>query len=299
MTSLEQSTSEYGKGLSEKIKTFSRNLDNLRDFVEVVGSVLDEKEKTDFEKDPESLLVHLLAFHELDAGVLPLSEKQIAKMRAICDGKYEITIEGEAPDGPRVKIKPVEGGIERLHIAAEVLVKSARRRVSLHNSALISLVSEGEWFCAQMIHYYFAKHPNAVGLKERNFSFDELIKFSTIEEARKYLIDNKVEDILRGNFNDWIDFFKEKIKIQIGFFDSHLPYAFEACLRRNLLVHNGGIVNKLYLNKLPEEITDRPEIDSQIAVDSNYFGDRIARFEVIFLILALELWGKLSRDDAA
>lgn len=292
----EKEAADHGKVLAQKIIAFAKNLDNLRDFVSVVGAVLEKSRVEDFEKNPDSLSAHILAVYELNPDAEPLPEEVLQKMRAQCDGKYEIEVT-EVDGQRRAKVTGKGDNAERLRAASEVLMKAIKRRASLYNTSLMALVSEGEWFCAQLLHYYFAKHPAAAGLKEKNFSYEELVKFSSIEDAKKFLIDNRVEDILRGSFSDWIEFFKERIKISIAAFAIDLPYAHEASLRRNLLVHNGGVVNQLYLNKLPAEIPDRPKLDSQVDVSDEYFSDRTDRFEIIFLILALEVWGKLAKDD--
>lgn len=288
---------DHGKILTQKIMNFSKSIDNLRDFVEVVGSVLDKKRDEDFMRDPHAIAAHLLAVQE----AYPDSQwptDQIDKMRKACDGKYEIEV-SDAPDGDdkRIVIRAVGASGDALHSAAESIRREIKRRASLYNTSLISLLSEAEWFCAQLLHYYFQKHPDAAGLREKNFSYEELLKFSSIEEAKKYLVDNKVEDILRGSFSDWIDFFKEKIKISIHSFSDDLPFAQEASLRRNLLVHNGGIVNQTYLNRFPMEIDPRPVLGAQIQITREYLTDRTDRLEIVFSILALEIWGKIAKGD--
>lgn len=292
-----QLTLTPGQGLHTQILSFLRNLEDLRDFIDIVSGHLDDIRKEEFDKDPDALVSHLLLWNEQypEGNFLTKEQEELVKSRVGDQVEIVETIGDNGEKKYELRAKGEFG--KRVHDASKRIHASLRRSMNLNNSALISLTSACELFAGQLLHYYFIKFPQAASLKEKNFSYEELLSFSTIEDARKYLVDNKVEEILRANFMDWMSFFSEKIKISTDLIKDNFPYCQEACLRRNLLVHNGGVVNSVHMKKLPVELVDRPRIGQRLAVKEEYFSDRLDRFEVVFLVLALEVWKKFSKED--
>jgi hypothetical protein len=63
------------------------------------------------------------------------------------------------------------------------------------------------------LHHYFGLHPEAIGTKEKLFSFEDLNKFGSVDEAREYYVSSKIEDLLRGSLADWFNFARSTIKL--------------------------------------------------------------------------------------
>src|SRR5690606_32768666 len=117
-------------------------------------------------------------------------------------------------------------------------------------NCLISLVSTVEWFFSQILHYYYDKFPDSSGIKNKTLTLDDLKNFGSINDAEKFLIENKIEEILRGSIKDWFKILKDDLKLGLGYKDQYEDELVEIYQRRNLLVHNGGVVNAIYLSKV-------------------------------------------------
>jgi len=74
----------------------------------------------------------------------------------------------------------------------------------------MSLISFSEWFLSQILHDYFEKFPEVADISEKTLTFQDLRDIGSIEDARRYLIESKIESILWGNFEDWLRLFKDK-----------------------------------------------------------------------------------------
>ncbi len=291
--------SDAAKILVRKIYGFSRNLEDLRDFVEVTSELFAKKYHEDVTKNPEAFIQHLInSSKEIPGAFDPVFEPDMEqKILDKFPEKFEF-VEVEKAGGTKVRqLQSKPGQTIDVSVAAQLIEKSIKRKHSLRRNALISLISASEWFAAQVLHFFFDKYPSAAGLDDRTLTYEALLKFGSIEDARNWLVGNKIEDILRGSFTDWVAFFKERLHIDKELFDDHIPYCQEACLRRNLLVHNGGVVNSVYLKKLPAEIKDIPEEGSHVAVEDDYYEDRLNRFEVFFIVFALEIWKKIEKRE--
>lgn len=74
---------------------------------------------------------------------------------------------------------------------------------------------------------------------------DEIINCDTVEEFQELLVDKKVNQLAWGSYEDKIKFLKERgVKIDekyISLFDEKILFL---SLKRNVLVHNGGVWNK-------------------------------------------------------
>lgn len=181
--------------------------------------------------------------------------------------------------------------------AATSLKKSVKRDEFLYQNSLLNLIGIGEWFLSQILRLYFSKFPDAVGVDEKFFSLKNLQEIGSIEDARKCLIDSKIENIMRGNFEDWMKFFKEHMKLSMGYLKDEEKKLKEVFQRRNLLVHNGGAVNAIYFAKVPLELREGLVIGEKIRVDKTYLSNAIDAFEKNFILIGSELWKKLEPEN--
>lgn len=281
-----------------RIHEFRKNLGDLRDFIDVTSELFRQKQRDDVANSPDEYAHWILGAEKEDPSLNLPDELKRALAQTAPDSVTLVEVDNT--DGTKSVLLEAKPGrpIDIGKVALEV-EKTIKRHVSLRNSALISLVSCCEWFVAQLLHYFLDKHPAAAGLGERKLTYDELLSFDSLEDARQWIVAEQVEDLLRGNFIDWMKFFTEKLKVDKASISEHSMHCYEACLRRNLLVHNGGVVNKVYLKKVPVDL----EIDSKegdlVRVDEPYLQNCLDRFEVVFLILALELWRKIDKGDSS
>lgn len=289
--------SETRAMFSRHIYGFTKNLADFRDFIDVTSNLLRKKDQEDVAKSPEAYVHFILAGLERFPKDVKLEDELKRAVAEKFSESFEIAEVERAGGEKDIELRSKPGQSFDVSKVAENIDRAIKRQISLRRSALISLISACEWFAAQMLHYFLTKYQNAAGLGDKSLSFDELKSFDTVDDARTWLVANKIEDILRGSFEDWASFFFDKLKIDRRGIEQHIPYCQEACLRRNVLVHNGGVINKLYLKRLPVQIVDRPQEGDQARVDEKYFDDRLDGFEIVFVLMALEVWRKLDKRD--
>ncbi len=114
------------------------------------------------------------------------------------------------------------------------LERKSLQRTHVYNSTLVSLISTIEHFTLTLLHHYYDKYPDSIlGSEKSQLSFRELKDFDSIQDAAKYLIERHVENLLRGNFSDWITYFRKEIKLPIERIDCHLKHLEEIYQTRN------------------------------------------------------------------
>lgn len=203
-------------------------------------------------------------------------------------------------DGQGKKVLKAAGdrdAIKAFNKSISTILRTTNSVQHLHRSSLISLVSVVESFLSQLLHLFFSKHPSAINAKEKQFTFEELSAFASLDDARAYLVSWKIENLLRGSYEDWIDYFRGQLKLELTGISKHHDHLIENFQRRNLFVHNDGVVNKIYLSKLGKASTKQPALNKRLGVSKDYLFAAIDRFESSFLQLAYELWAKCDKKS--
>lgn len=282
----------------KEIVEFSENLESLRDFVELVDAHLEERNKNELKEDPSAFAPLMLIANRERPEETGFDDDIIDKIKESFGSEIEFT-EEETENGKKFEIKLDEEGQKKFSSAMEKLSKNQARKSSLHQSSLVTIISYVEWFLAQLIHKHYDAHPSSIGLKDKQLSLNDLYEIGSVEDAKKFLIDTKVESVLRGSFNDWISFLKEKMALSMSYLKEYENVLVEACQRRNLYVHNGGIVNSIYLKNCTFQDNKQPDIDDRLLCDSEYIESILTGFEKTFLLIAAELWKKNEPENEA
>jgi hypothetical protein len=175
--------------------------------------------------------------------------------------------------------------------------RSINSQALLFRNSLMALIGTVEWFLSRLIHLYYKKHPETLEGKDKVFSLKDLMAFDTVESAKEYLLESKVEDIMRGSFVDWVTFFKSTCKLSMSYVEKDLEEMVEACQRRNLIVHNGSVVNSIYLSKVAGDLTKGLKKGKVISVPIEYLQKNISVFELNCILISLELWKKWDGSE--
>ena len=112
-------------------------------------------------------------------------------------------------------------------------------------------------------------------------------------------MDHRIEDIMRGSLEDWINLLKQRAGLKMNYLEEHLDDLVEAYQRRNLIVHNGGHVNSIYLSKVAPQCRKDISTGSKINITSEYLHRAINLFEKSFILVAAEFWKQLLPEDTA
>ncbi len=83
----------------------------------------------------------------------------------------------------------------------------------------------------------------------------------------------------------------------MSYINVHFSKINEIFQRRNIVVHNGGVVNSIYMSKVAPELRENISINDRINVTQNYLDESINLFESNFILIAAELWKKLLPED--
>lgn len=285
--------------IARPIVQITKGLDALRDFVDVLDSFLQDEQMKSAKANAPVFAPLLVAMQE--AQELPPSFKMPEmsdQLRAYVKERYPIAenIKVESTGtGITITLPTPEGA--SVHAAIRETLSLGQRSQILYSSSLTTLTNAVELFFSRLLHEYFTLHPEAIGTKDKLFSFEDLSRFDSIADARAHYVLDKIENLLRGTLADWLKFARESLKLSMGYLKEDLALLEETFQRRNLIVHNGGIVNSIYLSRTPAEVRHGVAVGDDLSPSRAYLSMSIDRWETTCVLIGAELWKQLAPTD--
>ena len=209
---------------------------------------------------------------------------------------YEI-IERENRKEVLYKIKP-----EFKHNSFEMNPHKARKEFNklfqqpdiLNESTLMMLLVKYENCISGIYRFLLSYYPQAY-LSSKSITYSELIECeSDLESIKQKFIEKEVEEFMRMPLSDWYKTFEIKHKAKFDFIAEEMKGFKEIYYRRNIVVHNQGIANDIYVSNAEKKDVS---IGERLIVDKEYID---SAFEKTVKVLIGTLWGlrKLADDKA-
>lgn len=281
--------------LGNPILNLKRNVQALREFITLLQPIL-ENEIKELGKASGRDLIPLffgVSAADPDDKANQISDEEKARLRARFGAEFEVT--------------PMEDGGVRLSVPGEAsrrfdkALQEAARKLShrdlLFKNGLISLVSSAEWFLSQVLREFFEAFPDACGIKDKTLTLEDLRRLGSIEDAESYLISLRVDEIMWGRLEEWLQYLRNTVKLSMGYLTEDEAKLVEVFQRRNSMVHNNGIVHHSYLAKVKESLREGIQQGDPIGVTPEYLTSSIDIVEKCFVLIGSELWKKLDPKD--
>jgi hypothetical protein len=230
----------YAK-LNEIVKHYKSDIIFIRDFVNSTDDSLDFSKIMKKHKDA-------------------LTKEDLAAMRAVGQ------LLAEVPPKPNKGWKR-HGTVETTARANEIILAAVRRlknREFFSEMALAYILTFQESFVKDYLQEVFTSRSELLRSK-KSLSYEDVLEFRSIISLRRRLAKNETDNIGYGSIDDLDIYSRNKFNISI---DKELfwPQLKEASYRRNLIIHNRGIVNDVYRRKIGLHQAE----SSKLQTDSQY-----------------------------
>lgn len=285
--------------LKTAIEQFSDNLDQIREFIDVLEPLLATKKNEQIKKDAKYIIPLMLAIADNEEVDLDIDDDFKEKLKL--STSKEIKIINDEKDGKKaskIVFKDTKT-VKEFNLAVKNFKSTIENPKILYKSALISLISSVEWHFSNIFHYHYSKEPEVFPLKsEKKFSYSQLKDFNSINDAAQIIIEDHIEDIIRSGFKDWVKKLKEEVKIKAEYLNEDISDEIsEFFFRRNIVVHNNGQVNSIYLNKASEKFTKGIKKGQIVSVGKDYLNRAIDILETYFVLFSADVWSKYERKE--
>ena len=195
------------------------------------------------------------------------------------------SIRGELTPAIYPEYRTVQRKLERIETATKQIARSF----------VVSLVSQYDSFLGALVRVMLYLKPGMINSSDRSMTFKELSIFSSIDEAKEFIVEKEVETLIRKSHSEQFDWMEKKFSIQLRKDLASWPRFVEVTERRNLIVHCDCRVSSQYLAVCQSNGVQCAEIKlgAELPVTRKYFTDA---YECIFEVgikLAQVLWRKL------
>lgn len=158
----------------------------------------------------------------------------------------------------------------------------------IRDMSLVYLVAEFESFLRNVLEISFGKKPEILSSSRKTIRYEEIVKFKKIGDVKEQIIEREILSIINKDVENINEYFEEKFNVQLSLFPSWKEFK-ERFYRRNIIVHNSGMTNKLYRLK-----TGYKGKDKQMTVSQQYLEESIRLFEQMGLHIAEQLYDKFD-----
>ncbi|MBW2631962.1 MAG: hypothetical protein JRC90_09445 [Deltaproteobacteria bacterium] len=120
----------------------------------------------------------------------------------------------------------------------------------LNESALQQIVNAYENVLCELLTWHFHNKPDSAP-KNKEITYQKLLSFSSLEDAKKYVIDEEIENFLkRKGTDEQLKYIKEELKADIASHFKYISEFKEIILRRHAIVHAGGLASAEYIRRV-------------------------------------------------
>lgn len=181
----------------------------------------------------------------------------------------------------------------------EHLATGPRRVTIMHNSLLTMAIGAFEVLIASIATQFYVKHPGALDSDEKVFSFEELRKFEDVDDAADDIISRRITDLMYGDLDSWSEWFSDNAQQDISELAMDVDVVSEAFQRRHVVLHNGGLASRQYLDKTGDSSV---QVGDRLPVSGEYLNaifDQLDTLGTSIGVLAEGTWSQDSRDFVA
>ena len=279
------------------IRNFLKNLKVVETFVNGVEEMILEKQK---KIAPEELNSHNIK--EILKAIELVTEKDTKweeKIEEINQNLLDCNIEVEMDENGKKSFKIISKDDVATGLSKSLdHINSTNNQVKMiFESSLISLAVYFELLVTSLIHERLNEYPEAMNIDKKSLTISEIEELGSLEEAKNYLIEREVINLMHSGFKDWLIYFKTNMKVPLIRIENLVEDINEVFNRRNLFVHGGGLVNNIYLKKVHNDLKINVKKGDRLFVNDHYLMKTINNFRHFGIILALEVWKTLEKKS--
>lgn len=150
------------------------------------------------------------------------------------------------------------------------------------NNVLIMLIVRFEEFISKFVEQLYALFPNKY-LNSQAITFEEIENIG-IDEIKSNIIQRETEALMHKSYVEWFKLF-ESHKMNFEYCKKEMSDLQEIYARRNILVHNSGKVNRIYLKNVPDS---KYHIGDSLFVDRDYLQNAFNTIKKIIYLIIIE-----------
>lgn len=222
-------------------------------------------------------------------------EAIVAKLEAVKSGVADPSPSKSGEKTVKVELSPEE---------MDVLVK-AMKFAQGHTSeypnltfrmSFVYLVALFDAFLADVFSEVARARPEILKSSKKQISYDRLLEFGSFDALVEFIASRELNELSYKSIKDQADYYRDRFGVALE--DSGVPISelIELRAARNLLVHNNGVVNHIYLELVPSSTY---KAGDDVTVDTSYFDKAAKSLEAVAAFIAAKLIEKHASTPPA
>lgn len=179
-------------------------------------------------------------------------------------------------------------------------LSASKTSITVSRSIFIGLFCEFDAFIGSLLRLIYTRNEALYGQINRDISFSELMKFSSLDEIKKSILDKEIDSFRRESYVEQFSLMEKKFSISLTKF-AEWPHFVEISQRRNLMTHNDGLVNRQYLDVCERsgyKFKQRPAVGEQLEISPRYYFKSTRILATVAFMLVYTLWRKIFNKEA-
>jgi hypothetical protein len=217
---------------------------------------------------------------------------QIAeKLRKVQQGE---SVENEKTDEKTISIKLSKTEMDLLVSVmtqrVEVIDKYPRLLVSM---AFIYLVALFDAFLTDVFAAVLIERPDALKSKKQ-LTYDKILELQQKGELVAFMARREINELSYKSMADQSDYYKAKFNIDLADSEVELAALIEIRARRNLLVHNNGVANDIYMEAVKHTTYNLGE---RVEITFDYWNECKERLNSVADFVHKSVLEKFVKED--
>jgi hypothetical protein len=170
---------------------------------------------------------------------------------------------------------------------------------TLQRSLFTQLFSEYDAFVGALLKAIYKEKTDLLKGISRQISFADLLDYENLNAIKLDMLEKEVETFRRASYVDQFASLEAKFGLKLRVFSEWGEFV-ELSQRRNLIVHNGGVVSDQYLLVCDREgykFQERPKLGDLLKLNGDYFSRATIVVSKVAFMLCHTLWRKLFPCD--
>lgn len=165
----------------------------------------------------------------------------------------------------------------------------------LAKSLFTQLFAEFDAYVGELLKVIYLSNSSLLKGIVREISLSEIMEFSDLDSVKLAMLNKEIETLRRESYIEQFSALEKKFKIELKKFTEWSAFV-ELSQRRNIIMHNGGVVSDQYINVCRKEgyqFLKDINVDDSLGVSPEYFFNASRILSKVGLMLAYTLWSKV------
>lgn len=165
----------------------------------------------------------------------------------------------------------------------------------LVESTFTHIFAKLDSFIGVLLRVIYLKKDELLRGIERQITLTQILNFESLSQIKEYLLDQEIDSFRRDSYMEQFVALEKKFSVVLRKFPEWGEFV-ELTQRRNILMHNGGVVSEQYLTMCKREghqWKEEPKIGEALTMLPEYYSRSIFLVEKVGFMLAHTLWRKV------